>query len=164
MQINNILDVQKHIEGVKAVIFDLDDTLYSEKEYVRSGFRAIAKYFNNEKLEEKLWSAFLNGDKAIDTVFQSESLIDKRDTALHIYRFHKPDIHLYYGVYDMIINIKRQCKIGIITDGRPEGQRAKLSVLGLEKIADEIIITDELGGIKFRKPNETAFIKMKEKI
>ena len=39
LEISDILEVRKHIEGLKAVIFDLDDTLYSEKEYVRSGYR-----------------------------------------------------------------------------------------------------------------------------
>lgn len=39
----NISEVMKYIEGIKVVIFDLDDTLYSEKDYVRSGYHAIAE-------------------------------------------------------------------------------------------------------------------------
>ena len=46
-------------------------------------------------------------------------------------------------------------KVGIITDGRPEGQRNKLDALGLD--VDDVIITDELGGIQFRKPCDIAF-------
>ena len=52
--------------------------------------------------------------------------------------------------------------MGIITDGRPEGQYAKIRALGLN--VDELIITDELGGIEFRKPNEMAFRLMKMKM
>lgn len=48
-------------------------------------------------------------------------------------------------------------KVGIITDGRPEGQRNKIEALGLEKLVDDIIITDELGGAQFRKPCDIAF-------
>ena len=55
-------------------------------------------------------------------------------------------------------------KLGIITDGRPEGQRAKLQVLGLEPMVDEIIVTDEFGGPEFRKPNSKAFQVMREKL
>ena len=44
-EITSITDTKKHIQGLKAIVFDLDDTLYSEKEYVRSGFRAIADTF-----------------------------------------------------------------------------------------------------------------------
>ena len=91
-------------------------------------------------------------------------MIEKKDEALRIYRCQKPDIHLYDGVSDMIERIRKTKKIGIITDGRPEGQRAKLKALGLMSIVDEIIITDELGGIEFRKPNEVAFRLMKERL
>ena len=52
---------------------------------------------------------------------------------------------------------EKQIKIGIITDGRPEGQRNKIQALGLEELVDDIIITDELGGIQFRKPCDIAF-------
>ena len=52
-------------------------------------------------------------------------------------------------------------KVGIITDGRPEGQRNKLEALGL--IVDDIIVTDELGGIQFRKPCDIAFRIMQTK-
>ena len=33
---------------IKAVIFDLDDTLISEKEYIRSGFRQVSKKIAKE--------------------------------------------------------------------------------------------------------------------
>ena len=50
---------------------------------------------------------------------------------------------------------KRDIKVGIITDGRPEGQRNKIEALGLN--VDDVIITDELGGVQFRKPCDIAF-------
>jgi putative hydrolase of the HAD superfamily len=63
----------------------------------------------------------------------------------------------------MLQRLKKQGKkIGIITDGRPEGQRAKIAALQLK--VDECIITDELGGIEYRKPNELAFRLMQERM
>lgn len=53
--------------------------------------------------------------------------------------------------------------IGIITDGRPEGQQRKLDALGLEPMVDAII-TDELGGSEYRKPCGKAFYLMCEMI
>lgn len=44
---------------IKAVIFDLDDTLCPEIEYVKSGFRKIAKAYDDSALYEKLYSLFL---------------------------------------------------------------------------------------------------------
>lgn len=58
----------------------------------------------------------------------------------------------------MIQTLKNQgIKIGIITDRRVSGQKKKIRVLGLDKMMDDIIITDELGGIQFRKPCDIAF-------
>ena len=38
---------------IKGVIFDLDDTLYSEKEYIRSGFKAVSRFLGGD-YEDKL--------------------------------------------------------------------------------------------------------------
>ena len=54
-------------------------------------------------------------------------------------------------------------RTGIITDGRPLGQRAKIKALGLSKLVDDIIVTDELGGVAFRKPNDISFRIMQTK-
>lgn len=153
-KINDILQCEKIANDFKFVIFDLDDTLYSEKSYVKSGFKSISEKFCNDRLENELWSAFLDGHKAIDYVFES----DKKTIALETYRNHFPNIKLYDGVFEMLVRLKNNGKVlGLITDGRPEGQRQKIKALGLEKIFDFICITDELGGIDFRKPNDSSF-------
>lgn len=140
---------------LKGVIFDLDDTLYSEKEYIRSGYRAVSDYLGGG-YEEKLWSYFESGKPAIDALLKNLGRENEKDKALSVYRSHKPDIHLYPGAAEMITELKSKgIKVGIITDGRPEGQRNKLEALGLE--VDDVIITDELGGIQFRKPCDIAF-------
>lgn len=168
IEITNILDIEKHLDGIEAVIFDLDDTLYSEKEYVRSGYRAIASILSQlPNAEEELWTAFKHGQNAIDTVLNNNNIYsdELKEKCLKIYRFHVPEIHLYSGVYDMLISLKNNgFRLGIITDGRPEGQHNKIDVLGLENIVDEIIITDELGGIQCRKPNEISFRMMQDKM
>ena len=68
-------------------------------------------------------------------------------TALKVYRRHKTKIHLYDGVKELLKSLRqKELRIGIITDGRPECQRNKIEALGLNKMVDDIIITDELGG------------------
>ena len=166
IEINNILEIEKYLDGIKVAVFDLDDTLYSEKDYVRSGYEAIASEFPQiNDMAEKLWVVFERGGKAIDEVLASEKLLSEETKAkcLQIYRNHKPNIELYSYVIETLERIRMQgIKLGIITDGRPEGQRAKIEALGIADLFDKIIITDELGGIEFRKPNLEAFIKMKE--
>ena len=161
--INKITDVEKYLDGIEAVIFDLDDTLYPEKEYVKSGFKKISEHFKMSELETELWQAFECGRKPIDDVFLMHGILELKDEALHNYRFQKPNIHFYNGVAQMLERLRKSYKIGIITDGRPEGQHAKIDALGLEVKVDEIIITDELGGIEYRKPNPEAFILMQKK-
>ncbi len=140
---------------IKAVIFDLDDTLYSEKEYVRSGFKAVSDYLGGG-CEEKLWTYFEAGKPAIDALLKELGREPDTEEALFIYRSHKPNIHPYPDVIEMIHDLRAGgVKVGIVTDGRPEGQKNKLAALGLE--VDDAIVTDELGGIQFRKPCDIAF-------
>ena len=140
----------------KGVIFDLDDTLYSEKEYVRSGFRAVAKHLGDGGLADKLWEYFQNGQRAIDMVLKTLGRENERQKCVEIYREHKPVLHLYEGVGRLIEELQANGqKVGIITDGRPSGQRNKIKALGLDCL--DAIITDELGGAQFRKPCDLAF-------
>ncbi len=148
----------KRKQLILGVIFDLDDTLYSEKQYIRSGYKAVAKLLRDEALADRLWTYFENGKPAIDELLDELCLLDRKDECLEVYRGQMPEITLYEGVVEMIEELKAKCiKVGIITDGRPEGQRNKLKVLGLDKLVDDIIITDELGGVQFRKPCDIAF-------
>lgn len=145
-------------QPVKGVIFDLDDTLYSEKQYVRSGYKKIAEYLGKDDAVDKLWGYFESGKPAIDEYLTEIGELDKKTECLRIYREQMPDIALYDGVAEMIRDLKSKgIKVGIITDGRPEGQRNKIKALGLDSLIEDIIITDELGGIQFRKPCDIAF-------
>lgn len=140
---------------VKGVIFDLDDTLYSEKDYVRSGYKAVSDYLGGG-YEDRLWCFFEAGKPAIDELLRELGRADEKAAVLKVYRSHKPNIHPYPGVVEMVEALKAKgIKVGIITDGRPEGQRNKLDALGLD--VDDAIITDELGGTQFRKPCDIAF-------
>ena len=140
---------------IKGVIFDLDDTLYSEKDYVRSGYKAVSDYLSGG-YEERLWSFFESGKPAIDELLKELGQENEKEAVLNVYRSHKPNIHLYPNVDKVIEELKgKGIKVGIITDGRPEGQRNKLEALNLD--VEDVIITDELGGIQFRKPCDVAF-------
>ena len=166
IEITSITEVKKYLQGLKAVIFDLDDTLYSEKEYARSGYHAIANTLPQvEQLEEKLWTAFEQKKPAIDAVLIDVGIYTEglKQQCLSIYRSHQPAIHFYEGAKELLCQLRYDgYKLGVITDGRSEGQRAKIKALGLDELVDHIIITDELGGVEYRKPNKTAFVKIQE--
>ena len=161
IKIKYILDVINHIQDLRAVVFDLDDTLYSEKEYIRNGYREIARILPDVPMvEDKLWDLFEQKKNAIDELLKNENIytLELKQRCLHVYRNQKPLIHLYPGVREMLQKMHEDgLFLGMITDGRPEGQRAKIIALGLDSLFDEIIITDELGGKECRKPSPLAY-------
>ena len=148
---------------VRGVVFDLDDTLYPEKDYVRSGFRAVSEHLGGG-YEGALWSYFEKGLPAIDELLRALGREDEASDALQAYRGHRPQIQLRSGAREMLVRLRnRGIKVGIITDGRPEGQRNKLEALGLYELVDDVVITDELGGPQFRKPCDIAFRIMRRR-
>lgn len=148
---------------IKAVVFDLDDTLFSETDYVKSGFNAIGTAFGDKSLGDNLWKLFCEDKK---NVYQRAGFSEKEcQRCIEIYRGHFPDITLSEDIKETLHELKRKgIKLGIITDGRPEGQRNKIEALGLCKIMDYIIVTDELGGEQFRKPHPRAFELMRQSL
>ncbi|MCM1266993.1 MAG: ATP-grasp domain-containing protein [Bacteroidales bacterium] len=150
--------VEGKTRKISGVIFDLDDTLYEEKEYVRSGFCAVAAFLGEEKAADRLWQYFTEGKNAIDELLRKLGRETEKEACLHTYRFHEPEISLYEGAADLLARLRGDgIRVGIITDGRPEGQRGKLKALGIDLPAEDIIVTDELGGAQFRKPCDIAF-------
>lgn len=140
------------------VIFDLDDTLYSEKDYVYSGFSAVAEYLGDAAIADWLYQHFEQGKPAINEYLNDVCMIDKKERCVEIYRQHMPTISLYAGVRNLLSNLRdKAIRLAIITDGRVEGQKNKIEALGLSELVDDIVITDELGGVQFRKPNDISY-------
>lgn len=171
--IENILDVRKYVDGLQAIVFDLDDTLYSEKEYVASGYHQISRLFlgHEQEVFDQLWIAFTEKKNAIDVMLQAQDMYsdEMKEKCLRIYRYQQPDIRLYDGVTDLLTELRREgLKLGLLTDGRVEGQWAKIDALGLRDLFDEIIVTDEQAGhgdvMKFRKPNSICFKIMERRL
>ena len=159
---------------IKAVVFDLDDTLISEKEYVLSGFKTVSKdisfkyNLNFEKVYEKMIVLFNESSQRVfDRILESFDIeYSKEDIVnlISIYRRHEPKIKFYDDVMPTIDKLKQiGIKIGIITDGYKETQRRKIKALRCEDLFDEIIVTDELGR-EFWKPHEKAYRIIAEKL
>ncbi len=153
---------------LKAILFDLDDTLFLEKDFVKSGFKAVASYIqkNNGNDEEiifnNLWSIFNSGKrknifdlyikKFGDNIYSINEMVD-------LYRSHTPDINLLHGINKYLLSLSKHYKLGLVTDGYIQTQKNKINVLGLKKIFDRIIITEELGR-QFWKPSIVPFSKI----
>ena len=159
---------------IKAVVFDLDDTLISEKEYVRSGFRQVAQKIatENELKEEyvyELMSEIFNEDSknVFNRVLDKLNIkyeIEYIKELINYYRGHMPDIQLYDDAKYMIETLhKKGIKLGMITDGYKITQRNKLEVLGISNYFEHIVVTDELGR-EFWKPHSKPYEIINDKL
>lgn len=146
---------------------DLDDTLFSEMDYVRSGYRAIGHELERHgvmpqqeavEILESAEDSARGFDNLAARIWMKHPGSPFTDTwMVGVYRTHKPDIHLLPGVEEMLERIKgRGIEIGIITDGRSNTQRAKIDALGLTDFVkpENIIISSEIGA---DKTTETPF-------
>lgn len=131
-------------------VFDLDDTLYHEIDYLKSAYHYIASEVSaggRESVYEEMLRIFSMGGNAFKFIlnnFPEQNLTQEK--LLYLYRNHNPDISLREGVLEMLIKIKkRHGKIGIITDGRSITQRNKIKALGLTDYIDKMVISEEIG-------------------
>lgn len=86
--------------------------------------------------------------------FLAEAYHCDKTELISTYRNHQPDISLSPGTRALLKNIKgKSGKLGLITDGRSQTQRAKLEALGIQDLFDKIIISEELGSEKPAKRN-----------
>lgn len=142
---------------MKAVLFDLDNTLYPEIEFVESGFGTVAHYLSSRYhfSEDSLFTQMLDimqrdgRGKVFDSLLYNLGLYTEEKVKLlvYLYRSHRPTIHLFEDVLPTLEHL-RNCsmRLGIVTDGVASVQRNKIAALGLENLFDAIVCTDELGG------------------
>ncbi len=142
------------------IVFDLDDTLYNEMEFLKSAYLVIAKNLDKERylsLYAHMLSLFRNNVNVFD--FVSERYKISKSKLLADYRGHIPNIKLFDGALTMLENIKKNNgKIGLITDGRKKTQTHKIQALGLLPYLDQIVISEEIGTEK-PHPNNYKLIE-----
>lgn len=136
---------------MKAVCFDLDDTLYKEIDFLKSGYRAVSEYVYNQSgvAAEIIYNSLIEWYKSGDNPFRM--LVDKLPSAcsledcLAVYRNHFPDISLNEETIKALDELKSEgCLLGLVTDGRRSTQMNKINALHLNGWMPEdlIIIND----------------------
>jgi putative hydrolase of the HAD superfamily len=159
---------------IVAVVFDIDDTLYLERDYVRSGFAAAGEWARRRldlpDLADRAWAAFEAGRRRtiFDEVLADAGVPATPDTIaglVECYRSHAPAITLLpdaRACLDAIASTPR-LTTAVVTDGPRASQRAKAAALELDRWADPIVFTDEYGP-DWVKPATHAFEMVQEKL
>ena len=153
------------VEDVRCVVFDIDDTLYLERDYVRSGFAAagtwVSRSLGLEGFAELSWRLFERGRRGtiFDEALASLGVRPERhilDELVRRYRAHVPSIALFPDARRCLDALRGAVFLGVISDGPLQSQRAKVEALGLTPLVDSIVLTAEFGE-GYEKPHPRAF-------
>ena len=165
---------------ITTVVFDLDDTLYDEIEYCKSGLDAVAEFLANrsestsansttvqadtKRIYGVLWEQFNTGNRTktfnaaldeLDISYDDELILQ----LIEVYRRHKPKITLPPDSRDVLHELSTKYTLALLTDGFLPGQQFKVQALGIEKYFKFIIYTEQLGR-EFWKPSPVGFKKI----
>lgn len=147
------------------IVLDMDDTLYLEREYVRSGFHAVGKWIFEEVgirgFFEDAWRLFEDGVRGniFDRVLENRGIMDDSLVLLlvRVYRSHEPEIKMLPDA-KAFLQSRSRSNLALITDGPSVSQWAKIRALKLEQYIGKVIVTDDLGP-GWSKPNPEVFRK-----
>jgi putative hydrolase of the HAD superfamily len=149
------------------VVFDLDDTLYPEIEYLESAYKFIAETIlpaTVKNIYDIMLEHYRCGKNVFNWIVSSYAGNDSKITIpylLQLYREHKPEIKLNEGARYLLDSLKeKNIPVGLITDGRSLTQRNKLKALGLDEYFKEVIISEEFGS---EKPDERNYLYFENK-
>lgn len=150
----------------KALLIDMDDTLFEERTYVDSGFRAVAEFLEAERDLPADYSlpsmrAFFNLEgrgRVFDRIIErfeirrAEGLVK---ACIEHYRNHIPQIELYPGARNCLEGLSRSYKLGLVSNGLPLMQQRKLDALAISDLFDTVVFCDGIGA---PKPSATGVL------
>lgn len=151
----------------KVIVFDLDDTLYKEIDFLKSAYKEIAwvleqKYRLNG-IYDYLLASYYRGDNVFDTVNKAFDIQVPLYDYLAMYRNHLPHITLSSTVRNVLERLLQMgVQLGILTDGRTVTQTNKIQSLGLSNYIsnDNWIISESFG---YAKPFQKGYLFFQDK-
>ena len=151
----------------EVVVFDIDDTLYLERDYILSGFRAVGAWARRilgvTDLADRAWRFFEDGVRGtIFDVALAECEVEVTPQLIAqlvaCYRDHEPDIKLLDDARACLDQLRLEPGLvtAVVSDGSLASQQAKARSLGLATWSRQVIFTEALGA-GFSKPHTRSF-------
>jgi putative hydrolase of the HAD superfamily len=147
------------------LVFDMDDTLYDERTFVRSGFGAVAELLapvcgcsRAALLRQAMDLLDRQGrGRVFDELLRahgrpSRSLVER---CLQTYRTHAPDIALWPEAARCLRRHAR-LPLYVVTDGNVAAQANKARALGLYDSTKRVLLTHRFG-LRHAKPSPYCF-------
>ncbi len=151
--------------SVRVVVFDIDDTLFLEEDYIRSGFAAVSRWLSAHRglqgFAERCWALHASGvrgdifDRALSEMGSpaDPALVASLVTR---YRGHAPAITLPPDARRALIALGKEHALAAVSDGPLVCQEAKVAALGLSAWLDPIVLTGRFAEGQ-GKPHPRAF-------
>jgi putative hydrolase of the HAD superfamily len=148
------------------IVFDLDDTLYLERDYVRSGFAAAAAWLDDElgaagffDAAWKLFEAGVRGDVFDRALVQLGYPNDPQlvSRLVSVYRSHTPTLGLLPDACEVLPRLGADFTLALLTDGYVDVQRRKVASLGIASRFVLLVYSDALGGREVWKPSPVPY-------
>ena len=150
------------------VVLDLDDTLFLERDYVRSGFKHIEKwaevYLQVSGVGQVCWELFMEGVRANTFNLALEHLgipteADLISKMVSEYRGHSPSLHLRPDRMRSLEAISCHADLAVLTGGSPTSQEAKLDALGISALVTHVIYCGAWGP-EYDKPHSRGWLEL----
>ena len=147
------------------IIFDMDDTLYDESEYIKSSLTAVSVYLSKKYFlsKESVYNHLIQvlntqgRGQVFDTVLKTYQRYSKKEVlnCLGVYRRNIPKIKLYEEAKLTLKQFSKYSKY-VVSDGNKIVQSIKAEALGLNKFFMKILLT-HCYGVKHAKPSTYCF-------
>jgi len=147
---------------MKAIIFDLDNTLFDVEQYFSGAFSDIANYLEEKyqvssiEIHTKLMDIWKEKTSMythlFDDLLNELDLENELEKVVQIFNDFDGDLKPYPDTIPLLTMLQQaHFKLGIITDGNIQRQRRKINLLGIGHFFDVILLTKELGQSKLTK-------------
>ena len=163
-------------EQVRAILIDLDDTLYPQSDFLRGAVSAVGERaqtlgLNRERFEKAFREVLARGSDTGHTIDTALAELGcAKDEVLRLtpplvdafFAFRPAALECYDQVRESLRTLSERALLVCLTDGQPDLQRAKVDALGITGYFKAIVITDELGGRLFRNPATACLHRISE--
>lgn len=160
------------MKPARAVIFDLDETLYPERRFALSGMAAVAADVHRRHRVPRrvafnlMLDALRHGRRAflLQALCASCGVPESEIPRLvRLIRTHWPSLRLPASSRAVLKALRADWRLGVLTNGMPAIQERKIAALGVRSLVDAVIYACEQGG-GGGKPDPAVFQAMCDRL
>jgi putative hydrolase of the HAD superfamily len=152
--------------SISAFVFDMDDTLFPEVDFIFSGYKAVDKWLEGNfqitgfyGMATELYNlgfrkhVFNRSLTILKIKFDEKMIADM----VNVYRFHDPVLELLEDAKWVFEHLPKSIKLGLISDGYLITQEKKINALRIKEKFHSIILSDSFGRQNW-KPSPVPYI------